>query len=98
MWQALLDFFAGAGAQLEKRKSVKWTFAYMIAGVSIKVRLFTPSDEEQRLAGAFVIQGELRDGQSDAFNDVWASLADFLRASFLLEETREQGESILQEF
>ena len=46
IWQALLDFFAGAGAQLEKRKSVKWTFAYMIAGVSIKVRLFTPSDEE----------------------------------------------------
>ena len=98
IWQALEDFFAGAGAEMEKRKAAKWTSTYMIDGVSVKLRLFTPADEEQRLAGAFVIQGELHGGPSDAFHGILRRLERSLRGAFLIKEMRERDESLLQEF
>ena len=98
IWQALEDFFAGAGAQLEKRRTLKWALMCTLDGVSVKVRLFTPSDEEQRLAGAFVIQGELHGGPTDAFHGILRRLERSLRGAFLIKEMRERDESLLQEF
>ena len=86
------EFF---GDSIEKIKV--WSVIASPRGCVIKLRLYTPG-EELRLTGAFVLQGELRAGDSEPFHGVWASLENFLKKSFLLQETLAQGESVLEEF